>query len=146
MECSGLRQSAAHAPSNETLNRPAPLTSALPDRSFDRVERIGDFLFGIAQALLGDPKLLIVDEPTAGLDPGERNRFYNLLSEVGESVVVILSTHIVEDVTDLCPHMAIISHGQVLIQGEPQASIEALKGKVWRRSINKSALADASLT
>jgi ABC-type multidrug transport system ATPase subunit len=96
--------------------------------------------FGIAQALLGAPKLVIVDEPTAGLDPDERNRFLNLLSEIGEQVVVILSTHIVEDVTDLCPRMAMIAKGQVLIQGEPQAAIESLKNKVWRRSISKAAL------
>jgi ABC-type multidrug transport system ATPase subunit len=96
--------------------------------------------FGIAQALLGAPKLVIVDEPTAGLDPDERNRFLNLLAEIGEQVVVILSTHIVEDVTDLCPRMAIIGKGQVLLQGEPQAAIDTLKSKVWRRSINKDAL------
>lgn len=96
--------------------------------------------FGIAQALLGAPKLVIVDEPTAGLDPDERNRFLNLLAEIGEQVVVILSTHIVEDVTDLCPRMAIIGKGQVLLQGEPQAAIDTLKSKIWRRSINKDAL------
>ena len=96
--------------------------------------------FGIAQALLGSPKLVIVDEPTAGLDPDERNRFLNLLAEIGEQVVVILSTHIVEDVTDLCPRMAMIAKGKVLIHGEPQAAIETLKNKVWRRSVNKDAL------
>jgi ABC-type multidrug transport system ATPase subunit len=96
--------------------------------------------FGIAQALLGAPKLVIVDEPTAGLDPDERNRFLNLLAEIGEQVVVILSTHIVEDVTDLCPRMAIIGKGQVLLQGEPQTAIDLLKSKVWRRSVNKEAL------
>ena len=96
--------------------------------------------FGIAQALLGAPKLVIVDEPTAGLDPDERNRFLNLLAEIGEQVVVILSTHIVEDVTDLCPRMAIIGKGQVLLQGEPQAAIDTLKSKIWRRSINKDAM------
>lgn len=96
--------------------------------------------FGIAQALLGSPKLVIVDEPTAGLDPDERNRFLNLLAEIGEQVVVILSTHIVEDVTDLCPRMAIIAKGKVLIQGEPQAAIDTLKNKVWRRSVSKDAL------
>ena len=98
--------------------------------------------FGIAQALLGSPKLVIVDEPTAGLDPDERNRFLNLLAEIGEQVVVILSTHIVEDVTDLCPRMAIIAKGRVLLQGEPQAAIETLKNKVWRRSVNKDALSE----
>ncbi len=96
--------------------------------------------FGIAQALLGAPKLVIVDEPTAGLDPDERNRFLNLLAEIGEQVVVILSTHIVEDVTDLCPRMAMIAKGQVLIQGEPQAAIAQLKNQVWRRSVSKAAL------
>ncbi|HET7301691.1 MAG TPA: ABC transporter ATP-binding protein [Oleiagrimonas sp.] len=98
--------------------------------------------FGIAQALIGDPKLIIVDEPTAGLDPAERNRFLNLLAEIGERVVVILSTHIVEDVTDLCPRMAIIGQGQVLLTGEPHETIRALDGKVWRRSIDKSQLPD----
>jgi ABC-2 type transport system ATP-binding protein len=98
--------------------------------------------FGIAQALIGDPKLVIVDEPTAGLDPEERNRFLNLLSEIGESVVVILSTHIVEDVTDLCPRMAIINRGQVLLSGEPLATIQALSGQVWRKQLEKAELAD----
>jgi ABC-type multidrug transport system ATPase subunit len=96
--------------------------------------------FGIAQALLGSPKLVIVDEPTAGLDPDERNRFLNLLAEIGEQVVVILSTHIVEDVTDLCPRMAMIAKGKVLVQGEPQAAIDTLKDKVWRCSVSKEAL------
>jgi ABC-2 type transport system ATP-binding protein len=97
--------------------------------------------FGIAQALIGNPQLLIVDEPTAGLDPGERNRFYNLLSEVGEQVIVILSTHIVEDVTDLCTNMAIIHEGKVLYEGEPQTAISELNGRVWKRSIDKTDLA-----
>jgi ABC-2 type transport system ATP-binding protein len=96
--------------------------------------------FGIAQALLGNPQLLIVDEPTAGLDPGERNRFYNLLSEIGEGVIVILSTHIVEDVMDLCTNMAIIHKGKVLYQGRPDAAIAQLSGKVWQRSIEKTEL------
>ncbi|TSA10806.1 MAG: ABC transporter ATP-binding protein [Comamonadaceae bacterium] len=96
--------------------------------------------FGIAQALLGAPRLVIVDEPTAGLDPDERNRFLNLLAEIGEQVVVMLSTHIVEDVTDLCPRMAMIVKGEVLLQGEPQAAIELLRDKVWRKRISKSAL------
>jgi len=97
--------------------------------------------FGIAQALIGNPKLIIVDEPTAGLDPEERNRFLNLLAEIGEQVVVILSTHIVEDVTDLCPQMAIISRGEVLLAGEPREAMRSLEGRVWRRTIAKGALA-----
>ena len=96
--------------------------------------------FGIAQALIGDPKLVIVDEPTAGLDPEERNRFLNLLAEIGERVVVILSTHIVEDVTDLCPRMAIIGQGQVLLSGEPLEAIRSLEGRVWRCTIDKAEL------
>jgi len=94
--------------------------------------------FGIAQALLGDPKLIIVDEPTAGLDPGERNRFYNLLSEIGENVIVILSTHIVEDVKELCPNMAIINQGRVLYAGTPDAALMELQGKVWKKAIQKT--------
>ena len=97
--------------------------------------------FGIAQALIGNPQLLIVDEPTAGLDPGERNRFYNLLAEVGEQVIVILSTHIVEDVMDLCTDMAIIHEGRVLYEGAPQAAISELNGRIWQRSIDKPELA-----
>jgi ABC-type multidrug transport system ATPase subunit len=96
--------------------------------------------FGIAQALIGNPQLLIVDEPTAGLDPGERNRFYNLLAEVGEQVIVILSTHIVEDVMDLCTVMAILHEGRVLFEGRPDDAIAELKGRVWQRSIPKSEL------
>jgi ABC-type multidrug transport system ATPase subunit len=98
--------------------------------------------FGIAQALIGNPQLLIVDEPTAGLDPGERNRFYNLLAEIGEQVIVILSTHIVEDVMDLCSRMAIIHLGRVLFEGRPDDAIATLQGRVWKRSIAKSELAD----
>jgi ABC-type multidrug transport system ATPase subunit len=97
--------------------------------------------FGVAQALLGNPQLLIVDEPTAGLDPGERNRFYNLLSEIGEQVIVILSTHMVEDVMDLCKKMAIIHQGKVLYEGDPQIAIDQLTGKIWKRSIEKVELA-----
>jgi ABC-type multidrug transport system ATPase subunit len=89
--------------------------------------------FGIAQALLASPKLIIVDEPTAGLDPAERNRFLNLLSSIGRNVVVILSTHIVEDVRELCSRMAIISNGELLLEAEPSQAIDALKGKVWSK-------------
>ncbi|HYE38990.1 MAG TPA: ABC transporter ATP-binding protein [Ramlibacter sp.] len=98
--------------------------------------------FGIAQALLGAPRLVIVDEPTAGLDPQERNRFLNLLARIGEEVVVILSTHIVEDVTDLCPRMAMIAGGKVLVDGRPQDSIEQMHGRVWQRVVDDSALAE----
>jgi len=98
--------------------------------------------FGIAQALIGNPKLIIVDEPTAGLDPEERNRFLNLLAEIGENVVVILSTHIVEDVTDLCPRMAIIAQGQVRLTGQPSEAIRALAGRVWRKTIANAAIED----
>lgn len=94
--------------------------------------------FGIAQALLGDPRLIIVDEPTAGLDPGERNRFYNLLSEIGENVIVILSTHIVEDVKELCSNMAIINNGQVLYAGTPEFALAGLQGKIWQKTIAKT--------
>jgi ABC-type multidrug transport system ATPase subunit len=97
--------------------------------------------FGIAQALIGQPSLIIVDEPTAGLDPAERNRFLNLLAEVGENVVVILSTHIVEDVTDLCPRMAIIAGGRVRLAGEPREAIRSLDGRVWRKTVDKAELA-----
>jgi ABC-type multidrug transport system ATPase subunit len=96
--------------------------------------------FGIAQALLGDPQLLIVDEPTAGLDPEERNRFLNLLSEIGEQKVVILSTHIVEDVADLCPKMAILAGGRVLFEGVPGDAIAALDGLVWKRVVERDEL------
>ena len=98
--------------------------------------------FGIAQALLGDPKLIIVDEPTAGLDPEERNRFHNLLAEIGKNVVVLLSTHIVDDVNDLCPRMAIIADGEIVTQGEPRELLVELHGKVWRASIGNDQLAD----
>lgn len=93
--------------------------------------------FGIAQALIGDPQIIIVDEPTAGLDPEERNRFHNLLSEIGENVVVILSTHIVEDVADLCPAMAIMASGQIVAEGAPSDLIAKIDGKVWMKTIDK---------
>lgn len=96
--------------------------------------------FGIAQALLGDPRLVIVDEPTAGLDPEERNRFLNLLAAIGENVAVILSTHIVEDVTDLCPNMAIMNKGQVLLTGKPSDAIDALQNQVWRKQVDVAEL------
>jgi ABC-type multidrug transport system ATPase subunit len=96
--------------------------------------------FGIAQSLIGEPKLIIVDEPTAGLDPGERNRFYNLLTEIGENVVVILSTHIVQDVQELCSNMAIINKGKLLYAGAPNDALKGLAGKVWEKSIAKSEL------
>lgn len=96
--------------------------------------------FGIAQALLGSPRLIIVDEPTAGLDPEERNRFHNLLSEVGENVVVILSTHIVEDVAELCSRMAIIDRGTILLEGEPLRAVEELRGRIWRKVVPRDEL------
>ena len=98
--------------------------------------------FGIAQALLGNPKIIIVDEPTAGLDPEERNRFNNLLSEIGESIIVVLSTHIVEDVRDLCPKMAIISNGKLILEGKPNEAIDSLKDKIWMKAIEKAELKD----
>jgi ABC-2 type transport system ATP-binding protein len=91
--------------------------------------------FGIAQALLANPRLIIVDEPTAGLDPAERNRFLNLLSSIGANVTVILSTHIVEDVRELCPRMAIIAAGEVLLEGAPAEALEALRGKIWSKVV-----------
>jgi ABC-type multidrug transport system ATPase subunit len=96
--------------------------------------------FGIAQALIGRPELIIVDEPTAGLDPEERNRFLNLLAEIGENVVVILSTHIVEDVADLCPRMAIIGDGRIIGQGAPLDLINGINGRIWRKTIEKAQL------
>jgi ABC-type multidrug transport system ATPase subunit len=96
--------------------------------------------FGIAQALLGKPQLIIVDEPTAGLDPAERNRFHNLLSEIGETTVVILSTHIVEDVSNLCNDMAIVNKGRVVAQGKPQETLDQLEGKVFSKWVEKTTL------
>src|SRR6056297_2172470 len=96
--------------------------------------------FGIAQALLGNPQIILVDEPTAGLDPEESNRFLNLLSEIGENVIVILSTHIVEDVLNLCPKMAIMSYGQIISQGNPAELVASIEGKIWSKIIAKSDL------
>ncbi len=96
--------------------------------------------FGIAQALIGDPKLIIVDEPTAGLDPAERVRFHNLLSEIGEQTIVILSTHIVEDISNLCNNMAIICLGEVVAKGNPAVLTEAVKGRIWKKAIEKKDL------
>ncbi|MCF7912339.1 MAG: ABC transporter ATP-binding protein [Candidatus Cloacimonetes bacterium] len=98
--------------------------------------------FGIAQALIGDPDLIIVDEPTAGLDPKERNHFHNLLSEIGENKIVILSTHIVEDVSELCQEMAIIHKGRVLMQGNPLEAVAAIRGKMWKKLIEKAETRD----
>jgi ABC-type multidrug transport system ATPase subunit len=98
--------------------------------------------FGIAQALLGNPQLIIVDEPTAGLDPQERNRFHDLLNEIGEQRVVMLSTHIVEDVHDLCPEMAVMANGKLILQGKPSDLTEKLNGQIWRKVIDKSSLSE----
>ncbi|MCC5873393.1 MAG: ABC transporter ATP-binding protein [Gammaproteobacteria bacterium] len=96
--------------------------------------------FGIAQALIGRPELIIVDEPTAGLDPEERNRFLNLLAEIGENVVVILSTHIVEDVSDLCPRMAVLAEGRIKLEGAPLELIDDLRGRIWRKVVPRDEL------
>jgi ABC-type multidrug transport system ATPase subunit len=114
--------------------------------SNDRKKHLGTFSggmkqrFGIAQALIGSPKLIIVDEPTAGLDPAERNRFYNLLSQLGENTIVILSTHIVEDVSTLCSSFAIICQGEVLYAGEPDNAVNEMEGKIFSKAIDKDKL------
>jgi ABC-type multidrug transport system ATPase subunit len=97
---------------------------------------------GIAQALIGDPRLVVVDEPTAGLDPEERSRFLGLLAEIGEDVVVLLSTHIVDDVSDVCSGMAILVDGQVRCQGDPRAAVQALSGTVWSKAVTREELAE----
>ncbi|WGM48820.1 putative ABC transporter ATP-binding protein YxlF [Brevundimonas sp. NIBR10] len=99
--------------------------------------------FGIAQALIGNPKLIIVDEPTAGLDPEERNRFLNLLAEIADNVVIILSTHIVEDVADLCPRMAVLAGGKIQLQGAPIDLLKSMEGRVWKKTIDKADLDEA---
>jgi ABC-2 type transport system ATP-binding protein len=125
------------------------LVSALLDNvnlGKDRKKHLGTYSggmkqrFGIAQALIGNPKLIIVDEPTAGLDPAERNRFYNLLSQLGENTIVILSTHIVEDVSTLCSNFAIICQGEVLYAGQPDAAVNEMEGKIFTKAIDKAEL------
>lgn len=110
----------------------------------DRKKKLGGFSggmkqrFGVAQALIGNPQIIIVDEPTAGLDPAERKRFLNLLSEIGENKVVILSTHIVDDVKDICSNMAIINKGEVMYQGQPNNAIRSIKNKIWKHQVSKA--------
>lgn len=125
------------------------LVSALLDNvnlSKDRKKNLGTYSggmkqrFGIAQALIGNPKLIIVDEPTAGLDPAERNRFYNLLSQLGENTIVILSTHIVEDVSTLCSNFAIICQGEVLYAGQPDTAVNEMEGRIYTKAIDKNEL------
>lgn len=135
----GISQSAERREAVESLLHRVNLWDA-------RKRKLGEYSggmkqrFGIAQAMLGDPKLIIVDEPTAGLDPSERNRFHNLLSEIGENIVVILSTHIVDDVSDLCSRMAVINKGEILLSGEPLKAIEELENRIWKKKIEKHKL------
>ena len=137
----GIAPRAARREAVETLLRQTNLWDA-------RKHKVGGYSggmrqrFGVAVALLGNPKLLIVDEPTAGLDPIERVRFLNLLSELGENSVVILSTHIVEDVAELCTRMAIIDRGQILLETEPARGIEMLRGRIWRTVASRPELAE----
>ena len=135
----GITQSAARREVVESLLKQTNLWDK-------RKQKLGGFSggmkqrFGVAVALLGNPKLMIVDEPTAGLDPAERVRFLNLLSELGENSVVILSTHIVEDVSELCTNMAIINRGEILLEAQPLQAVKALEGRIWRRVIDKAKL------
>lgn len=131
---------------NETVEKLLRLTNLFQHRRKNLGGYSGGMKqrFGIAQALLGDPKLIIVDEPTAGLDPEERDRFHNLLSTISENVTVILSTHIVSDVSDLCQDMAIINGGRVLVQCSPADALKSLEGKIWKRLVEKNELESAA--
>jgi ABC-2 type transport system ATP-binding protein len=130
-----------------TCSTTSPCSRALQTNLWEvRKQKLGGYSggmkqrFGVAVALLGNPKLLIVDEPTAGLDPAERVRFLNLLSEIGENSVVLLSTHIVEDVSELCTRMAIIDRGEILLEAEPLRAVNDLRGRIWRRVLSKAEL------